>query len=365
MLTLDMLPAGCGDCLWIEYGDPTKPRRILIDGGVLSTYEILAERIGDLPETERVFELLVVTHIDVDHIDGVIKLLRDSRLKMCVKDVWFNGWQHMSEAGDDHLGPVSGEFLSALIKHTRIPWNQAFDGEAVVVKGGETLPRLLLDGDLQITLLSPTSDQLRTLRGVWKKVVTKAGLAPGCEAEARRRLRDARRYQPDDDILGTRRLNIKALADEPSDPDSSEANGSSIAFLLEYDGRRLLLAGDAHADVIEASLRQYVMEEQVEHVALDAFKVPHHGSKANVTKDLIELLRCPHYLISTNGSYYGHPDQQAIARIIHHSQSQLTLWFNYRSDENDCWEAGDPRRRYSFKTEYPPTGHGGNRIEIV
>ena len=34
MLKIEMLLAGHGDCLWIEYGDPQAPRRVLIDGGL-------------------------------------------------------------------------------------------------------------------------------------------------------------------------------------------------------------------------------------------------------------------------------------------------------------------------------------------
>ena len=33
MFTIEMLPGGPGDCLWIEYGKPAAPRRILVDGG--------------------------------------------------------------------------------------------------------------------------------------------------------------------------------------------------------------------------------------------------------------------------------------------------------------------------------------------
>jgi hypothetical protein len=37
MLRIEMLPAQQGDALWIEYGDPAKPRLVLIDGGTKPT----------------------------------------------------------------------------------------------------------------------------------------------------------------------------------------------------------------------------------------------------------------------------------------------------------------------------------------
>ena len=45
MFTIEMLPGGPGDCLWIEYGTPSKPKRMLVDGGSHSEEE-LRRRIG-------------------------------------------------------------------------------------------------------------------------------------------------------------------------------------------------------------------------------------------------------------------------------------------------------------------------------
>ena len=74
MFQIEMLPAGRGDCLWIEYGSCSDVHRILIDGGPEGTYDVLRERILALPPAERRFELIVLTHVDRDHIAGLIPL---------------------------------------------------------------------------------------------------------------------------------------------------------------------------------------------------------------------------------------------------------------------------------------------------
>ena len=74
MLNLEMLPAAHGDCLWIEYGDGKQTRRILIDGGPAHTYPALRARMLHLPPESRRFELLVLTHIVGDHIEGILRL---------------------------------------------------------------------------------------------------------------------------------------------------------------------------------------------------------------------------------------------------------------------------------------------------
>src|SRR5690606_36302877 len=119
MLRLEMLPAAHGDCLWLEYGDGHEVRRILIDGGPAHTYPALRERILHLPRSARRFELLIVTHIDADHIEGVIRLLQDApALGLVFERIWFNGWEQLTRVPDPAgvpLGAVQGEYLSLLI----------------------------------------------------------------------------------------------------------------------------------------------------------------------------------------------------------------------------------------------------------
>jgi glyoxylase-like metal-dependent hydrolase (beta-lactamase superfamily II) len=98
MLRIEMLPARQGDALWIEYGeDPQRPHRVLCDAGTPGTWPVVQARIADLPEGQRAFELLVVSHVDADHIGGSLPLLTDTRLGATFDDVWFNGWRHLPQ----------------------------------------------------------------------------------------------------------------------------------------------------------------------------------------------------------------------------------------------------------------------------
>ena len=75
MFELRTFPARDGDCLMLTWGTHGAPRRLLIDGGREGTWTSLKDAIQALPAAERVFELLVVTHIDADHIAGVERRL--------------------------------------------------------------------------------------------------------------------------------------------------------------------------------------------------------------------------------------------------------------------------------------------------
>src|SRR6266545_4956913 len=120
MLTLEMLPADQGDCLWIEYTDAGQTRRILIDGGTPSTYPRLKKRIEALPLPERRFELFVVTHVDSDHIGGAVKLIDDPADGLTFGDVWFNGFGHLPKP-DDQLGAKQGEELTRMLVQGKVP----------------------------------------------------------------------------------------------------------------------------------------------------------------------------------------------------------------------------------------------------
>ena len=358
MFTIEMLPAAHGDCLWIEYGDQRRPNVVLIDGGPSSSVTAqrlrgrISERLGPSGAADCA-ELLVVTHIDADHITGVLRLLteRDGPTP-AFADVWFNGWDHLPA---DVLGAKQGEALSAAILQRRLPWNAALDGAAVMVAEGAPLPVVTLPGGLALTLLSPTRTQLAELRPVWEQELRAAGLVPGQQPVP---------PPPEPgDVLGDGGdgpVDPEQLAEEPFESDHSEANGASIAFLAEYDGRSVLFTGDAAAPVLEAGLRRLAHERGLERVPVDAFKLPHHGSRYNLSAGLLDLVDCARFLLSTNGQRFHHPDAVALSRIVAGDAGRGgELLFNYRTQDNELWEHRSLRRRYGYTTRYPPDGEEG------
>lgn len=354
MLKLEMLPAGHGDCLWLEYGDPGSPRRVLIDGGTKGTYKrALLPKLRALPEEQRRFELFVVTHIDADHIGGALELLGDRQTGFRPREIWFNGYRHLPDEAPETLGPVQGEKLTDLILGSRACWNGAFNQAAVVVPPAGELPRIELEGGLVLTLLSPTPDRLANLKPQWEKEVRKAGLDPNRPEEVA--------VSAEVPLLSAELPDVEELFRAPFSEDTAAPNGSSIAMLAELGGRRLLLAADSHPSVIKAGLERRFGKEGK--IALDACKLSHHGSKANNSPALLRSLDCPVYLFSTNGAYFGHPDREAVARVIKLGGEGASLQFNYRTDYNSPWDSKRLRDQYGYRTVYPETPEGGLTLE--
>jgi hypothetical protein len=357
MFAIEVLPARHGDALWIEYGDEDAPNRILVDGGPRS--RITMERLGGLfdervrsrPAGTNDFELIVVSHIDADHITGILQLFESRELPLKPRDVWFNAWQHLPT---DLLGAKQGEALSAAIVRRGLPWNADFDGQAVMVPDSGPLPVVELPDGMRLTLLSPTRAGLARLRPVWEREVKKAGMVPGEAGE---------RQVAQPDRLGDREIDPDALAAEPFEEDGSAANGASIAMLAEFDGKALLLTGDAHGGTLSECLRRLADERGLAKIRVDAFKLSHHGSKYNVSREVLDLVDCDRYLFSTNGDIFGHPDPVAVSRVIA-SRSECTLAFNYRTETTDRWDSRRLRRRFRYGAIYPDEADSGIRVAL-
>jgi glyoxylase-like metal-dependent hydrolase (beta-lactamase superfamily II) len=360
MLRIEMLPARNGDALWIEYGDAASPRRIVVDGGTEGSYDDgLRARIEELPADDRRFELLVVTHVDSDHIAGVLELLRDDTHGAEFGEVWFNAWRHLTDDALEGLGPVEGELLSQAILERDLPWNESFGGKAVARPTEGTLPRIELADDLVVTVLGPGREQLLDLRPVWEEAVRAAGLEPGVPP--------AEIPEPPAGLehLGTT-PDVATLAASVFKQDTAEANGSSIVLLLEHEGSSMLLTGDAFPSVVLEGVNRLLAErEDGPRLAVDAFKVPHHGSRANLSPALAAALDCDRHLFSSNGTNTKHPHPEAVARTIVAAGEGSTLYFNYTTKFTEPWADDELEEQQGYEAVYPDEGETGLALELA
>jgi beta-lactamase superfamily II metal-dependent hydrolase len=350
MFRIELLPAQQGDAVWVEYGNDDAPHRVLIDGGTPPTGSVIRERIEQLPEAQRRFDLLVVTHIDSDHIGGVLKLLADPPPGLCFDDVWFNGWRHLSKARSSRLGPIDGEILSDALTKRGWPWNQAFDDCPVMVDPeADQPPSHCLSRGMRLTVLSPGPDQLAKLRTNWKSVVRDAGLDPTHPDRVSRLLELATEKGVAKSIMGAGPPDVRRLAKAPATLDTAVANGSSIALLAEYEGASVLLTADALPHVILDGVRQLLRQRHTStRLGLSAVKVPHHGSRNNLHPPLLDAIRSPVYLISTSGAIFNHPDDESLARIVWANRNTgCDLYFNYPRDHQLPARKGETRQEWS------------------
>jgi beta-lactamase superfamily II metal-dependent hydrolase len=362
MFRVELLPAQQGDALWIEYGEPGSVHRILIDGGTSPSYQVVKDRIQALSAGERHFELCIVTHVDTDHIGGALKLLADRSLGVTFDDVWFNDQEVLPPCPDPRRGPIDGAILTRVLDGLGVSPNRAFDGQAAFVPEEGELPVRSFAGGMRLTLLSPGIAQLAELCCNWTAALRKAGLGPGVPSAEE--LNERARRKGVEIPRAQRAETVEDLAEAPFVSDRSRANGSTIAVLAECQGASCVLAGDAFAGVLARSLGRLAASRGEPRLAVSAFKLPHHGSRRNVSMQLLGTVACPMYLFSTDGSVFGHPDPEAVARVIRHGGPDPTLCFNYRSESNQRWGDSAVQERYGYRVRYPAAGEAGLVVDL-
>lgn len=356
MIRVEILPAAFGDCILIEYGTAAAPHRILIDAGLKSTFtDVLEPRLQELG-VPVALELLVVTHIDRDHICGMVPLLKSKTPLVKAKDIWFNGRRHLEP---DKLGVAEGEVLGKLLwsKRAEQKWNGAFgdSGEqAVYVPDEGPLPTHKLAGGAVLTLLSPYKKALEKLAGAWDDELGAWDEDPQADPGAT--------PVPGDDILGKRPpldsidvQMVNEMLEVELSEDKTKPNGSSIAFLFEYDNKKILFGADAHPSQLLRSLERY-SDERVE---LEAFKLSHHGSMNNISKELLAKVKSPRFIVSSNGDSFGHPHPETLSQIVAATTKTKALCFNYSTPYTTVWDDESVKKHHKYTVEYPKNPAAG------
>ena len=369
---IKLLPAQHGDCIWIEYGEPGSTHHVLVDGGPLGAFGALRAHVEALPAEARESSCWS-SHTSTPTIStasssccgipssaqiprSLVQRLAAARALACRRCLGLGG-RRRSRCGQRRSArPHAGPRRTCLQRTLSADLPRSLPTTANCRARGS-------QGGLELTLLSPTPAKLAALRAAWLKTFAAARRGPGDEAFIGERLdRDAR-------FRGGGAMpalpgGIDEAADAATTLDAAVANGSSIAFVAEYQGRRCAFLGDAHAPVVQQGLGRMARERGEEPLRLDAVKVSHHGSDGNTTTLLLQKLACRNFLISTNGSVFKHPDDAAIARIVKHA-APACLYFNYLSDYNRKWADNALQRQGNFQAVFPPEGAAGIELDLL
>lgn len=319
---LNILSAYNGDSILIKtYDENNKEITILIDGGTPSTFEYFLKK--QLKEISKI-DLLVLTHIDNDHIGGLIKFFENSLIdEIKIDEIWYNqpDVEFYEQSSEKALISVrQGEDWKSLIKNKKMN---------VVIKEITTEDKTISINGLEFIILSPTCEIKNKLYENWlkerakpKRIDTnKAALISFSSPSYSKSLEELNKndFKPEKTV------------------DKDIYNSSSIAFLLKCPDLSFLLLADSRAEVITESLRDlnYTYANPIE---VDFVKISHHGSLNNTSQELLSLIQSNNYLISTNGGSLKnkHPSRETIARIVYKDNriddSTLNIYTNYDVD---------------------------------
>ena len=248
----------------------------------------------------------MVSHIDDDHISGVISLMKEIETgdaPPCnIRTVWYNSFDHVlgdaaetltahaaaiGEGSAQRTGLVApapetfavissvrqGRELRERVDALGIPLNGGFDGLVMLDETNVANDEAALPDGLTLHVIAPLKQRIEKLRTKWEEDVRK---------------------HPDPVV-------VAAFADQ------SVPNLSSIVVVAGFQGKRMLLTGDARGNDISEGLGAAGFLDGQGRAHFDVLKMPHHGSSRNITQDWLSKITAEHYVISANGQY-GNPD---------------------------------------------------------
>jgi len=339
-----------GDCLLLT--DTAGTRHILVDGGVSGSYSAhVAAAMGKLGAAKTALDVVYISHIDQDHIGGVLKMLDDEAAWRVhefqkknknktskppavprppkVREIWHNAFHEQLKknagpiedalaavapilAGSDLPG-IRSEALkqSELInsigeairvsrrispKQLNIPLNPRAGGKLLMQRKNQPPIKI---GDLRITIIGPTAAHLEELQAEWNTWLRSAK-----GKEQLKKLQDTARRDEErlgaaefDGLLASLRLEAESFGDPK---EVTAPNLASLTLLVEDSTTSLLLTGDARGDQIVDGLKA-AGRLNGGTIEVDVLKVPHHGSENNIDSDFVEAVLARDYVFCGNG----------------------------------------------------------------
>lgn len=353
MVEIKSYPAKNGDAFLVKVSPD--PFAMLIDGGYADTFRrYIKSDLENLAACGYSLDLVVATHIDADHISGLLsffllngtaqapdiipvhEVLHNSLRSLAaptkervvmrqddeaiLRDICLQGYQQPKEvnSSEQEISARQGISLARLLCERGYQWN-THTGETPI--GGDGLAELSLSQG-KITILGPNKTRLGALKKWWMSEMRRMGWVGSLHE-----LDDAFEFLCSYEVVNP---GEQMLASSEADlarayvPDNSITNGSSISLIVEVEGRHLLFLGDSWADDTVDALGTNGPS------IFDAVKIAHHGSAHNTSLDLLDLVDSPHFFISTNGAGHAHPDYAVLKAIVDRPAAFCrTLHFNY------------------------------------
>ena len=345
-LEIDFLEAGqksSGDAIALRYRSDNGVDCIhVVDGGYTEDGDRLVQHIRTYYDSPTVIDHVVLTHPDGDHAAGLQKVLEEFR----VRALWMNRpWNHVqallprfsySYTYDGLVRRLRKNFphtatLERIADEQGVTINDAFQGAWIgkflilapsleryidLIVESEKTPESERGEAIAQTLVSRTIALFRSVAAIWGQENLKGGTD------------------------GT-----------------SHENETSVVQWTKLCGKSVMLTGDAGIEGLsQACDYAETCGISIDLPGIDWFDVPHHGSRRNVSSEVLDRLLGPKLdqqsssglfqaIVSANRNDDEHPRKAVVRALIHRGtrvfQTNGALHFNQNAPSRD-WSAAAP-----------------------
>lgn len=354
--------AGIGDCNIIRLvKDEGEQYVIMVDCG--SYTEPLKEYLQNTLHNH--IDLLIATHIDGDHIQGIATMLKKHE-DLTVGEIWYNCYRRTESAEYIELNEQQKAILKQIHKALPVEFD-AINYREITALQGKTLAKTILineefkrvwkteyitydteDFDIpggfgKIVFLAPKQEALKIIEDKFKDAFDKFFMQAWKESienseelqELLIRLVDAYQDKFESKQISAKNKLVYDAAfvrkqAKEEDADGSDTNYSSIAFMLECGEHRIAMLGDAYASTIEKAIDNKY-KDRAKPIECDAIKVSHHGSNGNSSKALFDRINSHIYFIP-GGKAEKYPTWGTFGRIaeIHKDEQAKLVIFSHQ-----------------------------------
>jgi ribonuclease BN (tRNA processing enzyme) len=339
-LKIQILPVFHGDAICLKYlGEDSTFHNIFIDSGFVSSYSIIQKEINEIIKVNEKIDLWIITHIDQDHIGGILAYMQKSSINH-IDEVWFNGENQVSFSNNNKISFKQGIKLSNYLKD---------NGKLKVNYVCSNTQSINLFG-AELTILSPNEKYLKEFIERW----------------------------PEENMIHSKNSPISAKANDYKVPipelskkafleDDRFEHRSCITFIFRAQGISILFLSDIIPSIIYESLVRLGYNKNNK-LIVDYVKLSHHASKFNTNNELLSLIECNNYIISANGkNEYFLPHKETLSRILlnpeRNSLEPIHFLFNYDNEVIRSIFSTDDLIDYNFSCIFPDKQGNAYAIE--
>ena len=338
---IDFLEAGdkgSGDAIALRYRDDNNRDYVhVVDGGYTNDGDKIVEHIKQYYDGTTCVHHVLLTHPDGDHAAGLKTVLRE----LTVDTLWMNRpWNHIEAL----LPRFNYEYTeTGLIRRLKKDFPNTAELEEIAGEQGIHI-KDVFQGDRigEFIVLAPSF-------GRYIDLIVESEKTPEPEREA------AIAKTVFERMVAFAKSVAAAWGQEnlkgESDGTSSE-NETSVVQFAEMCGKKILLSGDAGVGALGEAY-DYAVDSGIALPGIDRFHVPHHGSRRNLSSDILDKWlgnklksRSDHSgsfttIISANQSDKEHPKKAVVRALIHRNatvvQTRGVIRTQHNAPERKGW----------------------------
>lgn len=308
---IDLLPVGSekksGDCIAMRYGDLVKGKEkqtvIIVDGGYAGTWKdtlkpFLRKYYNCEINGKLHIDLVVLSHPDLDHVSGLVEMAKDDEVEIGMimmhrpwKELspsWFRDGRITKNSLKDRLG-------DAFEKAKELADETLNISQTKLEVGTYTF------NEASITILGPTSKFYKTCIANCEKTPQQANNVENLPQSQGGK--GAIAFEP----------YVKGKIKWDDSESTSPINESSLIFLFEYEGTKVLFTGDVGKEGLSKAIK-YAHDNNIKLNDCSIIKMPHHGSRKNVNPAIMDAFvgsRVLYYSCASDDLGH-HPSQRLI-----------------------------------------------------